>query len=94
MSSERIENNTSKEELIIRNHLAGDRTHLANERTLLAYWRTALAFAILGPVIIRFSPTTFVEVLGNIFLVFGVGLVIHGTLRYYKMKKRINKRLN
>lgn len=36
------------EDLILRDHLALDRTELANERTLLAYVRTALALFLTG----------------------------------------------
>ena len=37
-----IDEQFTAEELILRDHLALDRTRLANERTLLAYLRTAL----------------------------------------------------
>lgn len=37
-----------KEDLILRNRLAIDRTVLANERTLLAYVRTALTLFLVG----------------------------------------------
>ena len=36
--------NLEHEHLILRDHLAAERTHLANERTLLAYLRSALIF--------------------------------------------------
>jgi putative membrane protein len=39
---------TVKEQLILRDRLAIDRTVLANERTLLAYVRTALTFFLVG----------------------------------------------
>jgi len=44
----------ASEELIVRDHLAIDRTELANERTLLAYARTALAMLIAGASAIHF----------------------------------------
>lgn len=83
-----------EKKLILRDYLAGDRTHLANERTLLAYWRTALAFAILGPIMIKFFPSTNSLILAIIFMIFGIGLFIFGISRFYKVKKHINKRLN
>ncbi len=36
------------EELVLRDHLAIDRTAMANERTFLAYVRTALALLVIG----------------------------------------------
>lgn len=46
--SDRPYESISREEMILRDHLATDRTLLANERTLLAYVRTALAFLVTG----------------------------------------------
>lgn len=80
--------------LILRDHLAADRTRLANERTLLAYWRTALAFAILGPFMIKFFPSTYSLILAVFFMIFGVGIFICGTLRFYKIKKHVHNRLD
>ena len=40
----------SREELILRDHLALDRTRLANERTLLSYLRTALMLMVAGAI--------------------------------------------
>lgn len=80
------------EKLTLRDHLARDRTHLANERTLLAYWRTALAFIIIGPLIIKFFPSTDSLILAIISIIFGFGLFIYGTIRFHKYKKHIHKR--
>ena len=80
--------------MILRDYLAADRTHLANERTLLAYWRTALAFAILGPFMIKFFPSTNSLILAILFMIFGIGIFIYGTFRFYKIKKHIHKRLD
>lgn len=46
--SEQPYESVSREEMILRDHLATDRTLLANERTFLAYVRTALAFLVTG----------------------------------------------
>ena len=44
-----------KEELILRDELAIDRTLLANERTLMAYVRLAITLIIAGVSIIHFA---------------------------------------
>ncbi len=43
-----------KEELILRDYLAADRTALANERTLMSFIRTAVALAAAGGSLIHF----------------------------------------
>jgi putative membrane protein len=52
------------EQLILRDHLAADRTVLANERTLLAYVRTSLALVIGGISLVKFFDNTVLTVLG------------------------------
>jgi len=44
-----------KGQLILRDHLAADRTILANERTFLAYIRTALTLFVAGLSFIHFN---------------------------------------
>ena len=53
-----------EEELILRDHLAAERTVLANERTALAYLRTMLTFLIGGATFIQFFDLLLIEVLG------------------------------
>jgi len=72
----------SKEEIILRDHLALDRTILANERTLLAYVRTALAFMITGIGFLKFFQDRLIEVLGLIFCIFAMAAIIVGFKRY------------
>jgi len=80
-----------KEELILRDHLAIDRTVLANERTLLAYVRTALAIFVAGVSFIQFFDSILMAVLGWIFVPIGVFIFVVGFLRYKKMANRIQK---
>lgn len=81
-----------EENLTVRDTLARDRTHFANERTLLAYWRTSLAFIGLGAFTIKFFPSIYFLVMGIISGLFGIGLFIHGTRKFYLIKSQINKR--
>jgi putative membrane protein len=87
----------SRDDIILRDHLALDRTILANERTLLAYIRTALAFMITGIGLLKFFQDKRVEILGWIFCIFSVIAIFVGIKRYrsfsviYKvLKKSIN----
>lgn len=69
--------------------LALDRTRLANERTLLAYLRTALGFAAAGATLWRLFPTSPADrALGIIGIVFGTGLLVVGTWRFFAELRR------
>lgn len=80
-------NNFLKNELILRDKLAIDRTVLANERTLLAYLRTSLNFCLAGITIIKLFPSNLVFVVGGICIFLGVLSIYFGFFRYLKIKK-------
>jgi len=71
--------NFSKEEFILRDQLAIDRTILANERTVLSYVRTSLALIAAGGALIHFFEEQLV----------GGAILIIGYMRYRKMDKLI-----
>jgi putative membrane protein len=80
------------EELILRDHLAIDRTRLANERTLLAYIRTALMLLVTGASAVKFVGTSHdVIITGWVFigLAFVVGYI--GTARFLRTRQRIKR---
>lgn len=79
----------TKEQLILRDHLAVDRTVLANENTFLAYVRTALTFFVSGITFVHFFGDWIVEVLGWLFMPIGVAIFIAGWLRYVRMQKTL-----
>ena len=88
-----IEERFTVEELILRDHLALDRTRLANERTLLAYLRTALMLMVAGATAERVmggSPTVIVT--GWLFIVIGVAVGVLGSWRFVAMQRKINGR--
>ncbi|MEA2063421.1 MAG: DUF202 domain-containing protein, partial [Gemmatimonadota bacterium] len=60
------------DKMILRDHLAADRTLLANERTLLAYIRTALTLFIAGASFIKFFGSLILIVVGWVFIPLGV----------------------
>lgn len=77
------------EDLILRDHLAIDRTVLANERTLLAYVRTALAFLVVGGSLLKFFGALVPRLTGAVSIGCGVMLFLVGARRYHAMKSKI-----
>ncbi len=68
MMTEQLYARFEREELIVRDYLAADRTALANERTFLAYVRTALAIAAAGGSLIHFLESMVWDLLGVLLL--------------------------
>jgi len=78
-----------EDELILRDHLAAERTVLANERTALAYLRTMLTFFIGGATFIQFFDSVLIEVLGWIFLPVSLVVGVFGLVKYVKVKRQL-----
>ena len=71
------------QDMILRDHLARDRTVLANERTLLAYIRTAIALLAAGGTLLKlFWGNTAIAVLGGFLLAFGATTIAVGVWRF------------
>ncbi len=81
---------STDEHLILRDHLALDRTIMANERTLLAYIRTALAVLVVGASLIKFFKAEVYEIIGWVLLPIGIGVIVLGTIRYREMAARVH----
>jgi len=79
-----------REELILRDELAVDRTLLANERTLMAYLRSALTLFIAGVTFIHFFEYGALFYLGGAFLPLSVATALLGILRHRRMNKAIH----
>jgi len=78
-------------DLILRDHLAIERTKLANERTFLAYFRSSIFFLATGISIIHINFFSEVNFIGWSFvgispLLLGIGLV-----RLIKVRKSLGK---
>ena len=71
-----------REELILRDHLAADRTILANERTLLAYIRTALTLFVAGLSFVRFFGALWIVAVGWAFVPLAGAICVVGVVRY------------
>ena len=83
----------TRDELILRDHLALDRTRLANERTLLAYLRTALMLMVAGGTAVKFiNESHAVIVTGWLFIVLGAVVGLIGAWRFIAMQRAINRR--
>ncbi|NHJ46449.1 MAG: DUF202 domain-containing protein [Asgard group archaeon] len=79
-----------KDELILRDHLAIDRTTLANERNLLAYIRTSIAFVAGGLAILRYiTNNTLGLTFGIILIVVGGFTLVFGVYRFIKFRLKI-----
>lgn len=72
----------SCQSLILRDHLALDRTVLANERTFLAYLRTALGLLVTGASFVKFGGSLAVSVIGWAFVPVALAVAVIGLSRY------------
>lgn len=75
--------------LILRDHLAIDRTVLSNQNTFLAYIRTALTFVIAGLTFIKFFQIPAIVYLGWAFLPIGVATFVVGFIRYNRLRMKL-----
>src|SRR3954462_9611022 len=88
-----IDEQFTAEELILRDHLALDRTRLANERTLLSYVRTALMLFGAGATAVKFvGVNPGVIVTGWVFMASGLIVGLIGAWRFVTMRRDINDR--
>ena len=78
-----------KEDLILRDFLAADRTVLANERTFMAFIRTAIALAAAGGSLIQFFDSVATTVGGAIFLIFAAATLVWGLQRYLHYRRHL-----
>lgn len=80
-----------REDLILRDELAIDRTLLANERTLLAYLRSAVALLIAGVSIFHFSTQGWFSLIGLACIPAGLVAGLIGVHRYRAMYRKIQR---
>jgi len=69
--------------------LAEVRTKQANERTMLAYIRTALTLVVAGLTFIKFFDNRIIEIVGWVFIPFGIINLVLGIIRYRATKDHI-----
>lgn len=86
--SHRFEN---REQIILRDYLALERTRLANERTLLSYIRTSLYMLLGGIAFLQMTEFREIQWLGYVSLgISGVSLVV-GITRYLVINVRLKR---
>lgn len=81
-----------KNDLILRDYLARDRTELANERTLLAYIRTAIALLAAGGTLWEIFPDNIsLRVSGILLLGLGFLVPVLGIYRFLVINRRLKR---
>lgn len=77
-----------RDEMILRDWLALDRTVLANKRTFLSYGRTAMALFALGIAFVRLIRHPFFEIAGFVLMALGIVVFIIGTREFLANHRR------
>lgn len=83
----------NEERMILRDHLAMERTKLANERTLLSYLRSSLYLLLGGVGLIGIKEKMFedLQFVGYVALGLSVIFLIVGIVRYIQLKRHLQK---
>jgi putative membrane protein len=84
-----------REDMILRDWLALDRTVLANKRTFLAYGRTAIALMALGIAFVKLIDHPFFELAGFSLMAIGVVVFFIGAREFadnsHRFKRLVEK---
>lgn len=82
---------TNEDRIILRDHLAMERTKLANERTLLSYLRSSLYLLFGGAGVVSLKDTMFedIKVIGYVAVVFSIIFLAIGIVRYIQLKRHL-----
>jgi putative membrane protein len=80
-----------REEMILRDWLALDRTVLANKRTFLAYGRTSIALMALGIAFVKLIQHRFFEISGFALMALGVVVFFVGLWEFSKNTVRFKR---
>jgi putative membrane protein len=80
-----------REEMILRDYLAVDRTILANENSFMSYIRTALTLIAVGVSLIKFFDNPIMAVLGWVFVSVGGWLAAYGLNRYRRVDNVLHR---
>lgn len=80
----------NKDEIILRDYLALERTKLANERTLLAYSRTSLYMLLGGIAFLQMQDFSTIRWLAYVVLSSSIVIFVVGMYRYFQIKYRLD----
>ncbi|MDO8687300.1 MAG: DUF202 domain-containing protein [Dehalococcoidales bacterium] len=78
-----------KDDLILRDYLAADRTVLANERTFMSFIRTAIALAAAGGSLIHFFNSTATTAGGIALIILAVATLAWGFQRFLYYRRHL-----
>ena len=81
----------NKEEIILRDYLALQRTKLANERTFLSYIRTSLYLLLGGIAFLGMKDLEEMKNLGHFSLFLSMIILVIGIIRFYQLKNQLKK---
>ncbi|MCW5900605.1 MAG: DUF202 domain-containing protein [Flavobacteriales bacterium] len=80
---------SNRDKLILRDHLALERTRLANERTFMAYVRSALYLLIGGLALLQLQGHGDLQWVGITAIVLAVAFALVGLTRFLKLKRQL-----
>lgn len=81
----------NKDDIILRDHLAMERTKLANERTLLAYMRTTLYLLLAGLGLLGLHDFAQMRWVGYLVLAASAVVMVIGIWRFLELRKQLRK---
>lgn len=81
----------NKEDIILRDYLALERTRLANERTLLSYIRTSLYLLLGGIAFLQLQGFDTIKWIGYVSIALSIIIILIGIVRFQYLKRRLRK---
>lgn len=81
----------NRDEIILRDYLALERTKLANERTFLTYLRTSLYMLLAGMAILQVTGFENIRWIGYVSLGLSVIFLFTGIVRYSVIRARLTR---
>lgn len=81
----------TREQIILRDYLAMQRTTLANERTLFSYIRTSLYLVLGGIGLSEVDYFSHIKWVGTLALSLSALVLVYGFVRYIVLRKKLQK---
>ncbi len=81
----------NKEQIILRDYLALERTRLANERTLFSYIRTSLYLFIVAIAFLQFKDFDNINWFAYLSILVSAIILIVGIVKYIQLKNKLKK---
>lgn len=81
----------NKNDIILRDYLALERTKLANERTLMSYVRASIYLVLAGIAFLRLNDFKGIKWLGIVTISLSIIVLLVGVIRYAQFRYRLKK---